>query len=49
MAGTEQEDVVNEDIAAKDIHDVDAIVALLDPNFVNYDPDIPEPRLSEVA
>ena len=37
------EDVVREYIDAKDRHDWDALVKLLDPNYVSSDPSIPEP------
>jgi hypothetical protein len=43
MAGTDPEEVVRRYIAAKDNHDVEAVVALLDPDFTSYDPDVPEP------
>jgi len=37
------EDVVRAYIDAKDRHDWDALVKLLDPNYVSSDPSIPEP------
>ena len=37
------EDVVREYIDAKDRHDWDALVKLLDPDYVSSDPSIPEP------
>ena len=43
MTIVKPEDVVREYIDAKDRHDWDALVKLLDPNYVSSDPSIPEP------
>src|ERR1700690_1261357 len=43
MKKVDPEDVVKKYIAAKDHHDWDALVKLLDPDFVSSDPSIPEP------
>ena len=43
MTTVDPEDVVKKYIAAKDSHDWDALVKLLDPDYVSSDPSIPEP------
>lgn len=43
MTTVEPEDVVREYIDAKDRHDWDALVKLLDPDFVSSDPSLSEP------
>jgi hypothetical protein len=43
MKKVDPEDVVKKYIAAKDRHDWDALIKLLDPDFVSSDPSIPEP------
>jgi limonene-1,2-epoxide hydrolase len=43
MTMVNPEDVVREYIDAKDRHDWDALVKLLDPDYVSSDPSIPEP------
>lgn len=43
MTMVEQEDVVREYIDAKDRHDWDTLVELLDPNYMSYDPSFSEP------
>lgn len=43
MTMLKPEDVVREYIDAKDRHDWDALVKLLDPDYVSSDPSVPEP------
>ena len=43
MAPTKPEEIVRKYIDAKDCHDWAALVALLDPDYMSYDPTFPEP------
>ena len=38
------EDVVRKYFAARNRHDIEAVIAMLDPNYAEYDPLSPEPR-----